>query len=284
MESVGSKDCAPSARVRIYGRRKRSRLARMKLMREIAAPPAASPPQSSATRSSVDSPTRPRTRSTPVHLMSTSPQRANSQRPARPVAVKPVAPPSHPMLPPASQTRRSYGMSPVPHGMQALASFHASVEFGPWSNFRSGVPELNEIRTAGAWPDGAALGRGTPAVPQPQYAQAIANKTKTVEGRPGVGWAASVAVGDWVTFKIPARAGGSRVPRPPRPPLRLLPRDARRRRRRRLPPRPRRRRTSQVMDLDAAVATYHAFGTMWRDVRRARAAGGRHRDRRQPLA
>ena len=217
--------------------------------------------------SSVDSPiSKPRTRSTPVHLMSTSPQRANSQRAARPVAVKPVAPPSHPMLPPASQTRaRSYGMSPVPHGMQALASFHASVEFGPWSNFRSGVPELNEIRTAGAWPDGAALGRGhgQPYL-QPQYAQAIANKTKTVEGRPGVGWAAGVAVGDWVTFKISGSGGRKLV--------------CRVRRVRRyasframlvdvgvaacLPPLAAADGASQTMDLDAAVATYHAFGTM----------------------
>jgi len=64
------------------------------------------------------------------------------------------------------------------------------------------------------WPDGAKLGRGhgQPYL-QPTYAQAISNKSKTIEGRPGIGWAADVAINDWVTFKVSSSGGKKLVVR-----------------------------------------------------------------------
>ena len=40
-----------------------------------------------------------------------------------------------------------------------------------------------------------------------QYAHAMRSKLKTVEGRPGIGWAANVKANDWITFKISASGG-----------------------------------------------------------------------------
>jgi ASC-1-like (ASCH) protein len=77
-----------------------------------------------------------------------------------------------------------------------------------WSGWASGETELGNAQKSGKWPDGQKIGRGhgQPYL-QPIYAHAMRAKLKTVEGRPGVGWASSVTANDWITFKIPASGG-----------------------------------------------------------------------------
>ena len=77
-----------------------------------------------------------------------------------------------------------------------------------WSGWTSGEPELSAAQKAGRWADGQKVGRGhgQPYL-QPVYAHAIRERSKTVEGRPGIGWAASVKANDWITFKISGSGG-----------------------------------------------------------------------------
>lgn len=72
-----------------------------------------------------------------------------------------------------------------------------------WRGWKSGENELDDLLRRGRWPDGRRIGRGH-AKPylQPTYARAIADGTKTVEGRPRSGWAASVSKDDYVRFNI----------------------------------------------------------------------------------
>ena len=83
--------------------------------------------------------------------------------------------------------------------------------FSGWS---SGEVELAMAQRTGKWDDGQKIGRGhgQPYL-QPVYAHAIREQSKTVEGRPGVGWAANVKAGDWITFKITASGGKKLVAR-----------------------------------------------------------------------
>lgn len=68
---------------------------------------------------------------------------------------------------------------------------------------------LAAAKKAGFWPDGVRVGRGhgQPYL-QKQYADAIVSGKKTVEGRPGNGWASAAREGDWVTFKVTGGGGG----------------------------------------------------------------------------
>ena len=72
-----------------------------------------------------------------------------------------------------------------------------------WSKWQSGEYELDEAVRRGRWPDGTRVGKGhvRPYL-QPQYAKSIADGSKTVEGRPRTGWAASVQKNDYVRFNI----------------------------------------------------------------------------------
>ena len=71
-----------------------------------------------------------------------------------------------------------------------------------------GAEALQGIKRAGVWPDGSPLGRGhgQPYL-QAVYATMLRAGTKTVEGRPNVGWAKAVSAGDWITFKISGSGG-----------------------------------------------------------------------------
>ena len=77
-----------------------------------------------------------------------------------------------------------------------------------------GLARLATAKKHGHWEDGVPLGRGhgQPYL-QPRYADLIRRRVKTVEGRANVGWAAIVASGDWVTFKIPGTNGKKLVVR-----------------------------------------------------------------------
>ena len=79
---------------------------------------------------------------------------------------------------------------------------------------RGAAAALAAAKKSGRWPDGAALGRGhgQPYL-QPKYAELMRQGAKTVEGRANVGWAAAVAAGDWVTFKISGSNGKKLVVR-----------------------------------------------------------------------
>ena len=70
---------------------------------------------------------------------------------------------------------------------------------------------LAAFRRRGEWADGARLdrGHGQPYL-QPEFARAIRDLRKTVEGRPREGWAAAVSVDDWITFKI-SKSGGRQL-------------------------------------------------------------------------
>ena len=77
----------------------------------------------------------------------------------------------------------------------------------------SGKFEFSVARYNTTWPDGEPVGRG---FPQPyleaQYAVAVADGRKTVEGRPGGGWMKSgVQPNDYIRFKIPRRPGRSLI-------------------------------------------------------------------------
>ena len=77
-----------------------------------------------------------------------------------------------------------------------------------WSGWASGETELAAVQKVGRWPDGQAIGcgHGQPYL-QPKYARLMRFGQKTVEGRPGTGWASNVKVNDWITFKITASGG-----------------------------------------------------------------------------
>ena len=79
---------------------------------------------------------------------------------------------------------------------------------GTRAGWSSGEAELKKAQRARRWADGQPLGRGH-GVPylQEKYALNIRAKLKTVEGRPGDGWAACVKPNDWITFKIPQTGG-----------------------------------------------------------------------------
>jgi ASC-1-like (ASCH) protein len=81
-----------------------------------------------------------------------------------------------------------------------------------WEGWRSGKTELAAARRAGRWADGIPLGRGhgQPYL-QAKYARDIRAQVKTVEGRPGKGWATNVEANDWITFKIPGSGGKTLV-------------------------------------------------------------------------
>ena len=71
----------------------------------------------------------------------------------------------------------------------------------------SGRVELRAARAQGKWPDGKPVGRGFPQpYLQAQYANAVTDGLKTVEGRPGGGWVSGVAgrgikADDYIHFK-----------------------------------------------------------------------------------
>ena len=79
---------------------------------------------------------------------------------------------------------------------------------------RGAAAVLAAAKKSGRWADGAPLGRGhgQPYL-QPKYAELMRQGAKTVEGRANVGWAAAVAAGDWVTFKISGSNGKKLVVR-----------------------------------------------------------------------
>jgi ASC-1-like (ASCH) protein len=58
------------------------------------------------------------------------------------------------------------------------------------------------------WSDGslARRGHGTPYL-QPEYADAILNGEKYIEGRPFTGWLLELSANDWITFKVSTRRG-----------------------------------------------------------------------------
>ena len=58
------------------------------------------------------------------------------------------------------------------------------------------------------WSDGsrARRGHGTPYL-QPEYADAILNGAKYIEGRPFTGWLLELSANDWITFKVSTRRG-----------------------------------------------------------------------------
>lgn len=76
------------------------------------------------------------------------------------------------------------------------------------SGFASGRRQLESAIKKARWPDGKPLGRGHSApYLQPEYAAAIAERRKTVEGRPGGGWVQpalgrALAPDDYVRFKV----------------------------------------------------------------------------------
>jgi ASC-1-like (ASCH) protein len=89
-----------------------------------------------------------------------------------------------------------------------------NVQDATWSGWSSGEVELAVAKRTGRWEDGQTVGRGhgQPYL-QPVYAHAIRDRSKTVEGRPGIGWAAGVKAGDWITFKITGSGGKKLVAR-----------------------------------------------------------------------
>lgn len=80
-----------------------------------------------------------------------------------------------------------------------------------WINWRSGEEELESARRRGCWSDGSPFGKShlRPYL-QPEYALAIADGSKPVEGRPCCGWAAACRPNDAVMFTISA-SGGQRL-------------------------------------------------------------------------
>ena len=69
---------------------------------------------------------------------------------------------------------------------------------GGWAGWSSGEVELAAVQRAGKWPDGRKLGRGhgQPYL-KPCYARSIRDGSKTVEGRPGTGWASNVKADEY---------------------------------------------------------------------------------------
>ena len=91
---------------------------------------------------------------------------------------------------------------------------------GNSGSFPSGRRALAKGRLSGKWPDGRPIGRGfASAYLQMQYARAMAQRRKTVEGRPGGGWVerngSLIAPDDYISFKIPAHHGRSLIVRAP---------------------------------------------------------------------
>ena len=70
--------------------------------------------------------------------------------------------------------------------------------------WRTGKHALAEAKRRGSWPDGALIGCGHPSpYIRAEYATAIANGLKTVEGRPGGGFLAKgIAKNDYINFKV----------------------------------------------------------------------------------
>ena len=77
-------------------------------------------------------------------------------------------------------------------------------------DFQSGRRQLAKGQLSGKWPDGRRIGRGfaSPYL-QYKYAQAMAERRKTVEGRPGGGWlergGTLIQPDDYINFKIPGK-------------------------------------------------------------------------------
>ena len=101
-----------------------------------------------------------------------------------------------------------YGAAAAQAQAHVCAAIEARSGSADWSDWASGETELQAARLAGKWPDGQKIGRGhgSPYL-QPSYAHAIQELSKTVEGRPGIGWAVKVTAGDWITFKITGSKG-----------------------------------------------------------------------------
>ena len=78
-----------------------------------------------------------------------------------------------------------------------------SVDRVAWAGWQSGESQIEALLKSGKWPDGRRVGKGhqRPFL-QPSYARAIADGSKTVEGRARKGWAATVAKDDWIKFTI----------------------------------------------------------------------------------
>ena len=106
----------------------------------------------------------------------------------------------------------------VPAGSATCASLPAAMPQGAAatlpSGFASGRLQLESAIKKRRWPDGKPLGRGHSApYLRPEFAAAIAEGRKTVEGRPGGGWVDGkrgrmVAVDDYVRFKVVGEAEG----------------------------------------------------------------------------
>ena len=85
------------------------------------------------------------------------------------------------------------------------------------SGFASGRRQLESAIKKRRWPDGKPLGRGHSApYLQPEYAAAIVERRKTLEGRPGGGWVHGkrgrmIAVDDYVRFKVVGQPEGLSV-------------------------------------------------------------------------
>jgi ASC-1-like (ASCH) protein len=85
---------------------------------------------------------------------------------------------------------------------------HIANIYNPLGNWDSGVLALRAAQNAGEWADGHPLGGGHG---QPylklKYASMLRSGSKTVEGRPNLGWVTAVSPGDWITFKISGTGG-----------------------------------------------------------------------------
>ena len=94
------------------------------------------------------------------------------------------------------------------------AAMPQSVACTGGAGFASGRRQLESAIKKRRWPDGKPLGRGHSApYLQPEYAAAIAERRKTLEGRPGGGWVHGkrgrmLAVDDYVRFKVVGQPEG----------------------------------------------------------------------------
>ena len=106
----------------------------------------------------------------------------------------------------------------MPAGSATCTSLPAAMPQGAAgtapSGFASGRRQLESAIKKRRWPDGKPLGRGHSApYLQPEYAAAIAERRKTIEGRPGGGWVHGkrgriIAVDDYVRFKVVGQPEG----------------------------------------------------------------------------
>ena len=119
---------------------------------------------------------------------------------------------------PTATTRGAAGAARAAEAVPSPARTPAAMPQGAAatspSGFASGRLQLESAIEKRRWPDGKPLGRGHSApYLRPEFAAAIAEGRKTVEGRPGGGWVDGkrgrmVAVDDYVRFKVVGEAEG----------------------------------------------------------------------------